>query len=264
MNVPNPPTESPSGILDAEWEARIRGPFPTTHWGVIRSAAADGSPTGSASLDALLSRYRPTVLRYLTRRFHVPREQAEDLWQGFVASRILEGRLLSRANPRRGRFRNLMLRALDRHVIGHLRQEAALKRCPAKGLTHLETLADHECPAAPSAADDDSELDWARAVLAGALLNMRLDCERQGYQDIWTVFNTRVLLPILEDADPLDYPVLVERCHFGSATQACNALSTAKRMFRRHLAAVVKEYAGDNWEAADELRWLQLQLQTRH
>lgn len=263
MSAPNPPSNYPSGKSNQPKAGSAQGGFPTTHWGTVRSAAEDGSPGGMASMDLMLRRYRPTVLRYLIARFGIEPDQAEDLWQGFVMSRILKSAFLARASPKQGRFRNLMLVTLDNYVIDEMRRERARKRSPSVKLVNLDALREEETPSELPSTEDESELVWARAVLAGALLNMRLECAQQGHGDVWTVFYERVLRPILDDTEPLDYSALVHLCQFESATKACNALTTAKRMFKRHLGKVIDEYAGGDSEAAEELRAMQKRLEGR-
>ncbi len=159
-----------------------------------------------------------------------------------------------RADPRRGRFRNLLLSTLDRFVISELRRRHAQKRSPSDELVPLEVLNDSESPQVSSAALEDSELMWTQAVIAGALLDMHAECHRSNLLYIWGVFEGRILWTILEDCRPVDYQALTERFGLRSPAQTFNALTTAKRMFRRHLRRVIAEYASDDVEVEEELR----------
>ena len=95
--------------------------FPGTRWTEIR-AAQDGD---TAALESFTRKYRPPVVAYLSRRGFG--SEAEDLAQE-VFLRFFSGDLLSRAEPSKGRFRNLIL-AVTRHVIGHhLEKRNAKKR----------------------------------------------------------------------------------------------------------------------------------------
>jgi hypothetical protein len=53
---------------------------------------------------------------------------------------------------------------------------------------------------------------------------------------------------------------LIGKFGFRSPSQAFNILGTAKRMFKRHLRAVIAEYARDEKEVAEELRALKERL----
>jgi hypothetical protein len=109
--------------------------------------------------------------------------------------------------------------------------------------------------------DEDADQFWASAVIAGALLNMQLECSRNGWGKLWRVFEGRVLLVNLEGKEPVDYADLRRECAFDSAAQACNALASAKRMFRRHVTRVVAEYSASDLEAAEEIEELCLRLE---
>jgi hypothetical protein len=56
------------------------------------------------------------------------------------------------------------------------------------------------------------------------------------------VFECRLLVPLLQQTQPLPYDQLAQRFGFLSPLQAANALTTGKRMFARLLRAVVGEY----------------------
>ena len=92
------------------------------------------------------------------------------------------------------------------------------------------------------------------------LLSMRRECETSKRTDIWGVFEGRVLSAILEDMPETNYEALIERFGFGSPSQAFNTLNTAKRMFKRHLSAVIAEYSRDDREVEEELRELKERL----
>jgi RNA polymerase sigma-70 factor (ECF subfamily) len=229
----------------------------------LRAAAQLPAAEGQTALDVVLRRYQESVLNYLGFRFLVAREEAEDLWQGFVMRRILEKRLLTQVDPQRGRFRTFLVSSLNRFVLSELRRQHARKRCPAAGCVSLDTLGERELAhlAAPPA--DDTELGWAQAVIAGALLNMRADCVRAGAMEIWGVFEGRILSAILNDEPPTKYAELVRRFGFKSPTQTFNALTTAKRMFKRHLRQVIAQYSADDSEVEDELQALKQMLALR-
>jgi len=239
------------------------GRFPSTHWTEVRAAAQLPATDGQTALDRLLRRYQETVLNYLGFRFLVAREVAEDLWQSFVMRRILEKRLLTQADPQRGRFRTFLVSSLNRFVLSELRRQNARKRCPAEGCVSLDTLGERELAQLAAPPADDTELGWAQAVIAGALLNMRADCVHAGAMEIWGVFEGRILSAILNDEPPTEYAELVRRFGFKSPTQTFNALTTAKRMFKRHLRHVIAQYSADDSEVEEELQALRQMLGAR-
>lgn len=99
--------------------------FQTTQWSLI--GAARGNPAGARSaLEQLCRAYRPPVLAFI-RRSGYGSSDAEDLTQAFFM-RFLERSWYAEADPKRGRFRSLLLSSVrhflsDQHAHAH-----ALKR----------------------------------------------------------------------------------------------------------------------------------------
>lgn len=226
--------------------------FPETHWTLIRSAAEKQSAQGRTALGRLLQRYRPVLLWYLTVQRRMRGADAEDLLQGFLLDKVLESSLLQRAEPSHGRFRSLLLTALDNYRVSQRRSDAAQKRSPAGGLADLEAAGN----VAADGEDPAKALDavWARRVIDEAMEQMRRECSAGGRSDIWTVFEERLLRPARSGSEPPSYEHLAALLRVSSPTQAANLLITAKRMLRRHIEQIVCEYAADPRDAEVEVR----------
>lgn len=220
--------------------------FPTTIWSLVRRADDEQSVVRGPALDDLLRRYAPAMTAHLVRRKRVPPDRADDLVQGFIADKVLEKRLVGTADPDRGRFRTLLLTALDRYAVSTYRAASAQKR-GGGNVASLEALG---APAAgPDGPADAFDVDWARGVLDQALTRMRSHCTQSGRDDLWGVFCDRLLTPTLERTAPPPYETLVERYAIATPAQAANLLITGKRMFARTLKEVIAEYAGDDDDA---------------
>src|SRR5262249_18049897 len=236
-------------------DARRLERFPSTHWSLIGRAGTVDPAVKRQALAELLTRYMPAIKAYLTLKRHIAPDQVEDLFQGFVASKILEQDLIARANPHKGKFRTWLLTALDRYVISEWRHRSAAKR-GGRGSESLHTHKNRLLPAATAPASEAFGLAWARELRAEVLRRRRAECERSGSPPSWGVFETRVLAPTLEGVPPVPYDELVARFGFASPAQASNALITAKRLFVRTLRAVIGEYTGAG-EVEAEIRDLQ-------
>ncbi len=84
--------------------------FPTTIWTTIHRAGEQDS----SALQRVAERYRQPVLEHIRRRGFQGND-AEDVCQD-VFLRVLQGGVLAKADPNRGRFRSLML-SVTTHVI---------------------------------------------------------------------------------------------------------------------------------------------------
>jgi RNA polymerase sigma-70 factor (ECF subfamily) len=208
------------------------------------------------ALGRLLSRYIPPLRAHLVYRRGLSAADADDAVQQFVADKVLRRDLIAQADRERGKFRTFLLTALKRWLINHLRNEKAQRRSPADAnvLDAGERSADL---VVADEADDVFDVQWAREVLSHALDRMQAECERTGRDNVWGVFQYRLVRPLLEGAEPADYQELVSRFQFESPAQASNVLMTAKRMFARSLRAVVGEYARQPEEIEAEITELQ-------
>ena len=227
--------------------------FPSTHWSQLEEVADGNAPSSQEALQELLSRYIPALRTHLIFNLEVDPDEADDMLQGFITDKIVDGDLVSRADKARGRFRAFIKTALRNYVAGVFRHRNAKKRSPEDA--NVLSL-DHEegrVPEGQGTLPDRFDVEWGREVVAEALRRMRADCESAGREDIWGVFNYRVLKPVLENEDAVPYKELVDTFDFRSPSQASNVLVTAKRKFKRLLRGVIKEYAGDESNVESEI-----------
>lgn len=229
--------------------------FPSTHWSIIECARDETVGGARPALSDLIARYLPALRAHLVIRRSIEPDQVDDILQNFISGKVLEADLIARADRSRGKFRTLLLTALDRFVISQQRHDQAAKRGGGK-TESLEALAEPE--AARDArgsvdAADAFDVAWARQILRQALLRMRQQCEVDGRLDVWGVFECRVLRPALEGCEPAEYEHVVRRFSVRSPTQLWNAVRTGKLLFARVLRSVVAEYAESEDEIEAEL-----------
>lgn len=232
----------------ADWYPRyVR--FPTTRWSLVDRAGRESAESGREALGQLLRLYLPALRSHLICSKRLTPEDADDVVQDFVVCKILERDLVARANQELGKFRTFLLATLDRFLLNRIRDEQAKKRA----VGGAAVLGDRADDLADGGGTDAYDLAWARQVVAEAVRRMRAECEATGRCDVWGVFECRVLAPILEHTEPLEYAELVRRFGFESPSQASNVLVTAKRMYARLLRSVVGDYARDAAEIESEI-----------
>ena len=174
----------------------------------------------------------------------------DDLLQSFVADKVIGADLLAAADRERGRFRALLVTALNNFASNQLRHEKAERRSP-KGAAVLRL--DPSLEAATASPCDSFDVAWARQVLAEALRRMQAECVAGGREDLWKVLQVRLLGPALSDTEPMGYEEMVRRYGYASPKHAANALVTAKRRFEQAVRSVIAEYVGDDAELEHEL-----------
>ena len=229
------------------------GPQPT-RWSLVARLQDTDEEARMRALNSLLLTYLPVLEWYLGRHTGLDPHRKEDMVQGFIASKVIRQQILTRANRSRGRFRTFLLNAFQNYIRDELRRSAAARRAPPGG------------PPVPldQAAEVAGNYDmarqlhqaWVRQVVATAITAMEEDCSANDRNDVWQVFHLRLLNPMLSGSAPQPYGQLVKDLGLQSPSQASNLLITAKRMFSRHLRAVVQETVADPAQAEDELQEL--------
>ena len=231
------------------------GQFPTTHWSLVDRAGHSPDDARKDALAILVTRYAPALKAHLVVRKRITPHQADDLLQGFIANEVLDPDFLKNVHSSKGKFRSLLLTALDRHVIGQIRYDTRLKRHAANAVSIDEAFEPTDRHAvSPQAAFD---LAWARQVLDEALRKMESECRESDRADVWGVFDARILAPLVRGEPPPPYDAMVEKFGITSATQASNLLVTGKRMFVRSLRTVIGEYARSGKDIDAEIADLQ-------
>jgi hypothetical protein len=212
----------------------------TTVWGDFPKSGESDPAAHRAFLEKFLARYMPAIQSYLIRACGVRPQDAEDVMHNFLASKVLEGELLTRANKERGRFRSLLQTSLSNFVTSQKRMEKAAKRDPG---THTASIEDASEPASAELSPPQAfDVAWARELLRQAAERMKALCQQTQRPDIWGVFEARMLAGTLNAATPLEYEALVRLFGFKSPAQASNVLMSGKRMFNRCLRATIAEY----------------------
>jgi DNA-directed RNA polymerase specialized sigma24 family protein len=216
------------------------GSFHTTHWTAIKAVRSADDSQAQALLGDLLKTYWKPVYCYLRRR-GFDNDQAKDLTQGFFQEVVLGRELVRSADPVKGRFRTLLLTALERYLTSEHRKQTAQKRLPKDGLIPLEWAQMAELPPVVQnlTCEDSFHYTWVTELLDTLLAEVKHDCVHHGMELHWKLFESRVLRPVLDDVKP---PALADLCSahgIEQPTKASNMIFAVKRRFqaalKRHL-----------------------------
>jgi RNA polymerase sigma-70 factor (ECF subfamily) len=213
--------------------------FLTTHWSLIEKAGSNDEEKNKAFVGLLLNRYWKPVYCYLRRKGY-NNEQAKDLTQGFFHEVLLGQHLIEKADAAKGRFRSLLLIALDRYLGDVRERETAQKRVPKGQFVSLDVVAPPEIP--QSIAGSVPELTfnyaWVSALLEQVLEEVKRKCHDDGKDIHWGVFCDRVLHPIMDRGNPPSLKEIITKYGLQDETKASNMIVTVKR----RLQAALKQY----------------------
>jgi DNA-directed RNA polymerase specialized sigma24 family protein len=170
--------------------------FHTTRWSMVLSCADNGEHDhASTALAELCQIYWRPIFAFVCRRGYSVSD-AQDLTQQFFVM-ILEGQLLHRADPARGRFRSLLLKALQ----NFLSDETAKKRACKRGGEVQFISWDDWMAEAPSqlaircdgaetwSSDKVYDVRWAATAVEQALRKLGEECEARGRRRVFEVLS---------------------------------------------------------------------------
>jgi RNA polymerase sigma factor (sigma-70 family) len=171
--------------------------FVTTRWSVILSCTDSGADEDEAreALAELCRTYWRPIFAFICRRgYSVP--DAQDLTQDFFLM-VLEGNLLKWADPSRGRFRSLLLKALQNFLIDNAVKKHARKRGGnVQFVSWDDWMAEAPSQLSISAEEADKwpaekifDVRWAATVVEHALRQLGEECESRGRRRVFDVLS---------------------------------------------------------------------------
>lgn len=232
------------------------GAFPTTCHSLVTSAASADGAERERAVGALAEAYWRPVYEYIRRRWGVPREDAEDLTQGFFADAIERG-LLGRYDPARARFRTYLRRCVHGWVANEWKSAGRLKRGGAVRFVPMDTVAfEDELMAASwrDEADEDAAFreELARSVFALAVDALRARCEAERKAGYFALFE-RYDVRDPGDAGRPTYAALAAELGL-TVAQVTNHLALARRWFREIVLQTLRALSGSDEEYREMAR----------
>lgn len=231
------------------------GVFATTRWNLIIGGGA-AEDKMEALAHVAHSYWRPIYAIIFRRGYSSP--DAQDLTQDFFLA-LARGPLLQVADPGRGRFRSLLLRALQNFLADQSDKRGAAKR--GGGIEFLPWRSWMEgghvqLPISPQAMvswPDEKIFDagWAASVAAAALCQLKIDYESEGRRKLFEELSGHITAGRCE----VSYSALGER--LGVTEESIKRLLRQMRLrYRIHLRNEVAATLQNPADVEDELRYL--------
>jgi RNA polymerase sigma factor (sigma-70 family) len=219
--------------------------------------SATGEATARKALADLCKTYWRPVFAFICRRgYSVP--DAQDLTQDFFLM-LLEGDMLKRADPGRGRFRSLLLKTVQNFLASDTVRKRARKRggdmkfvswdeWMAEVPSHLSIPA-HEAETWP--AEKIYDVRWAATAVEHALRQLGEECEARGRRRVFDVLSDY----LAAERQDISYQKLAKA--LGVPEASVKRLVHQLRVRYRHLLREeVAQTVEKPEEVDDELRYL--------
>jgi RNA polymerase sigma-70 factor (ECF subfamily) len=231
------------------------GRFRTTHWTELHNARTLDVSRQRQTVNNLIKSYWKPIYCFLRRRGYA-NELAKDLTQGFFHEVVLGRDLFQRADQTKGRFRTFLLAALKRYATDCHNKQTAGKRAPEGEIVTLDTAEMADFLESQSELEPDQLFYhlWASQILNQVLTEVKDNCYRSGQEKHWQVFHAKVVVPVMDSAEP---PALKDLCaQYGieDETTASNMILTVKRQFRSAMKRQLRQFVESDAEVEDELR----------
>ena len=170
--------------------------------------------------------------------------------------RQLARELFRRADQTKGRFRTFLLTALKRYATDVHNKQTAGKRTPEGEIVTLDTAEMADFLRSRSELEPDQVFYhlWASQILNEVLTEVRDNCCRSGREKHWQVFHAKVVIPIMDNAEPPALKDLCPQYAIEDETTASNMILTVKRQFRSAMKRQLRQFVESDAEVEDELR----------
>jgi RNA polymerase sigma factor (sigma-70 family) len=233
--------------------------FSTTRWSVVLACgdSTAGEETARKALAELCKTYWRPIFAFICRRgYSVP--DAQDLTQDFLLM-VLEGDLLKRADPSRGRFRSLLLKALQNFLIDDTIRKRARKRGgDMKFVSWDEWMAEAPSHLAISLQQAETwpaekifDVRWAATAVEHALRRLGEECEVRGRRRVFDVLNDC----LAAERQDVSYPKL-SRTLGVPETSVKRLVHQLRQRYRTLLREEVAQTVERPEEVDEELRYL--------
>jgi RNA polymerase sigma factor (sigma-70 family) len=227
--------------------------FPATHASLLERTQSHDAEVRARAHETLAAVYWAPVYAYIRLTFGAPREDAEDLTQGFFAE-ALRRDVFARFDASRARFRTYLRSCVDAHVAGARRTDRRLKRGGGARPLPLDVADLEGRLRTESDVDAVFHQEWVRAVFDLALARLRARCESSGRLAHLTLFERYDVA----DGDGGGRPTYAQlAAELGvPVTQVTNWLAAARRDFRAIVLETLRELCASDAEYREEARAL--------
>ncbi len=227
--------------------------FSTTRWSLVFAVGGGESVEAEDALLELCRRYWFPLYAYV-RKSGYRHEDAEDLTQGFFAE-FLERGYFSRADRKRGRFRNFLLRSLKNFMSKEWRRDQTIKRGGNAARIPWDLAEAERRYGGEQCEEFIPEIlydrEWARSLIDRVLEQMDSDFGKRNKSELFRQLKRH----LWGEARDVPYRELAERAKMSVGAFKI-AVHRVREQYRSLLRAEVAETVADPAEVDEELRHL--------
>jgi RNA polymerase sigma-70 factor (ECF subfamily) len=232
-----------------------QGNFPSTQWSRLAAVKGGDSAERMDALNFIAERYWKPLYCYVRRRGYGELE-TEDLVQEFFLT-AFANELFAKADPVRGRFRNLLLKSMQHFLANEWRDRHAQKRHPAEGFVSICELASEAGPVIvpkdTKTPEDVFHRTWLSELVLRVMRTLEQEYLAKGKQIHIELLRQRIIAPILDGAEAPSLRDLAESYAL-SVKDVENRIIAARRAYQRLLRDEIRLYASTEEQVAEEIQ----------
>lgn len=232
--------------------------FPPTRRSVIEAVRSIDAEERERALEALCAAYWKPVYKYIRLRWNRPVDEAQDLTQGFFVE-VLERELLEKFDAKKSRLRTYLRVCVDSFVSNEDKASRRQKRGGNVAHVALDfaaaeselngTVMDPAAVPSPESLEQFFEKEWVRSLFSLAVEELRELCAARQRERTFYLFEAYDL----DGNGQISYEQLSKEYGI-PVTDVTNALSWARREFRRIALEHLRELCGSEEEFQREAR----------
>jgi len=228
--------------------------FPATRWSEIINLRISDEARKKMIIDELLRRYWKPIYCYL-RSKGLDNETAKDTTQGFFQEVVLGRELIQKADQTKGRFRTILLTAIDRYFIDLHRYEVTRKRSPTGQRFQQNDVDLSSIPAIPSDStpEESFHFAWISDLLDRVLCEVKDEFFSNNQKIHWQVFDDRILKPIIKSSSSPSLKDMCAKYGIDSTKRASNMIITVKRRLQKSLERCLRQLAHSDSQVKQEI-----------
>jgi len=221
--------------------------FPPTSWDLLAEASRDGARSAAAQ-NEFADRYHGAIRAFIAAIVRNSAD-ADDLTQRFFETVVLSGRLFTRADPHKGKFRPYLKQSIRNFLVDEHRRHARSVQ-PEVRPDALAGGWNAIVPEGSPGPDEELLREWARSLVAIAVGRLEAFCAEHEQAQHFELFARRYL------RDP-DHPPSwreIGRTFGLDEKIARSRAETAARRFRSILRDLVTSDIGSDADVDEELQ----------
>jgi DNA-directed RNA polymerase specialized sigma24 family protein len=232
------------------------GDFPRTRYSIVLLARSGDADVRRLATNSVVDAYWKPVYKYIRFKWKAPKEDAEDLTQGFFA-RVIDTSFFTRFDSSRARFRTYLRLCIDGFVANEKKAAGRFKR--GGGAEHValdfeSAEGEFRRVEIPEGTDPEQVFrhEWIRGLFEFAVERLESRCSSTGKEICFRLFE-RYDLDGTASAGKLTYTDLSAEFSL-PVTQVTNHLAFARREFRAIVLQRLRELCGSEEEFREDVR----------